>query len=314
MTSFAESGIRSRWSDKESSLLVEIRKRLHSKLIARPQYPEVVGDRKLIRFLRGHDYNIDKACEMIEKYLDWRIDNNVDAIRHNIVERGMNSVIKFPNADKILSLCKFLVIDESCLSTEGHPIMAEGILPFELWDKVTVEEYLQFRLYGLELVSLLLEQMSYKKEQQILDGSIITDNDKPYGFLQQIQVLRDVNGIGIGTFQGTNKEAFQRTTAMSGDNYPEILYKVHIVNAPWVFGGIWNIAQVFLAPKTVSKVKVLGSDFIQKIGLEIENSCIPKFLGGNFEVNHALEFVFDTENALKELPVPALEADQIVIK
>ena len=78
-----------------------MRERLSEKLKARPQYPEVVGDRKLIRFLRGHDYDIDKACEMIEKFLDWRIAQNVDAIRHNIVEMGMNSVSKFPNAEKV---------------------------------------------------------------------------------------------------------------------------------------------------------------------------------------------------------------------
>jgi hypothetical protein len=60
------------WSDQEVELLAQVRERLKDKLADRPQYPEVVGDRKLIRFLRGHDYNIDKACEMIESFLDWR--------------------------------------------------------------------------------------------------------------------------------------------------------------------------------------------------------------------------------------------------
>ena len=73
MSSFAGEGTRQRWSDHETELLKAVRHRLHDKLCARPQFPEVVGDRKLIRFLRGHDHNIDKACEMIEKFLDWRM-------------------------------------------------------------------------------------------------------------------------------------------------------------------------------------------------------------------------------------------------
>ena len=73
MSSFAEEGTKQRWSDHETELLKIVRERLHDKLNARPQYPEVVGDRKLIRFLRGHDHDIDKACEMIEKFLDWRM-------------------------------------------------------------------------------------------------------------------------------------------------------------------------------------------------------------------------------------------------
>ena len=73
MSAFEEGGERQRWSDHETQLLKTVRERLHVKLHARPQYPEVVGDRKLIRFLRGHDHDIDRACEMIEKFLDWRM-------------------------------------------------------------------------------------------------------------------------------------------------------------------------------------------------------------------------------------------------
>ena len=82
--------------------------------------------------------------------------NNIDSIRHNIVERGCNTVMKFPFAEKVLSKCKFLVFHPNAVSSDGEPIMAEGMLPVELWDVVTVEEYLRFRLYGLELISILL--------------------------------------------------------------------------------------------------------------------------------------------------------------
>ena len=61
-----------RWTLQEENLLREVRSRLRHKLESRPQYPEVVGDRKLIRFIRGHGHEIEKVCGMVEKFLDWR--------------------------------------------------------------------------------------------------------------------------------------------------------------------------------------------------------------------------------------------------
>ena len=47
--------------------------------------------RKLIRFIRGHEDDIDRVVQKVEKYLDWRTEYRVDDIRRNIVEGGMNS-------------------------------------------------------------------------------------------------------------------------------------------------------------------------------------------------------------------------------
>lgn len=78
-----------RWSDEETAGLVEIRGRLHSQLLSIDQNPEVVGDRKLLRFLRGHNMDIDKATEMIAKYIEWRKTSNVDSIRYDIVQGNL---------------------------------------------------------------------------------------------------------------------------------------------------------------------------------------------------------------------------------
>jgi len=75
-----------RWTEKETAGIAEIRRRLGTSLAARPQFPEVyqnqrikllellecnsinilsfkvVGDRKILRFLRGHNHDIDKVA------------------------------------------------------------------------------------------------------------------------------------------------------------------------------------------------------------------------------------------------------------
>lgn len=77
---------------------------LKDELAARPPYPDVVGDRRLLRFLRGRQMDVEKACAMYRKFLNWRDKNNADAIRNDILYGGKTSVYEFPNAKKIISM------------------------------------------------------------------------------------------------------------------------------------------------------------------------------------------------------------------
>lgn len=54
-----------RWSDKELQLLQQVRQVCAPALALQPSYPEVVGDRRLIRFIRGQQYNIEKISAKV---------------------------------------------------------------------------------------------------------------------------------------------------------------------------------------------------------------------------------------------------------
>ena len=73
-----------RWSVEEQAKLGEMRHILQADLAAVPQYLEVVGDRRLLRFLRGHNYDMKKATFMYRKFLKYRKDYRVDSIRDRI--------------------------------------------------------------------------------------------------------------------------------------------------------------------------------------------------------------------------------------
>ena len=77
-----------RYSALEMEKLSQLKEKLGTKLSEAPQFPEVIGDRKLLRFLRGHDFDVEKVTGLVSKFLDWRRDNNVDEIRQNIVLGG----------------------------------------------------------------------------------------------------------------------------------------------------------------------------------------------------------------------------------
>ncbi len=71
---------RPRWNEEETAALVQIRDALKDELKSVAQNIEVVGDRCLIRFYRGHLGVMPTVLEMIRNYLNWRLENNVDEV------------------------------------------------------------------------------------------------------------------------------------------------------------------------------------------------------------------------------------------
>ena len=91
-----------RWSVDEEREIAAVRWECAAALAAAPPFPEVVGDRKILRFLRGHGHDVPKAAAMMLAFLQWRAANGVDAVRTAIVEGGLDHPMRFPSGEKIL--------------------------------------------------------------------------------------------------------------------------------------------------------------------------------------------------------------------
>lgn len=112
----------SRWTSEEAAAIAEVRKRASKELELCPKYPEVVGDRRILRFLRGKQLDIDSSSDMFIKFLKWRRENGVDRIRQEIVFGGLDSPLKFPNGAKIIELAPQIVITSNAMDKKGRPI------------------------------------------------------------------------------------------------------------------------------------------------------------------------------------------------
>ena len=138
-----------RWSVKEENALTEVKRRLKDQLANRPQFPEgmrllvvyrdkveltliscsVVGDRRLMRFLRGKALNIDESTKMISAFLKWRDANNVDDIRQDIVYGGKDTPFKFPFGKTIIDLAPQIIISSHALDRKGRPLGKLSLTP-----------------------------------------------------------------------------------------------------------------------------------------------------------------------------------------
>ena len=285
-----------RWSEEESKLVAEVRERLGSLLTDRPQYPEVVGDRKIIRFLRGHDYKIDKVVEMMTGFLNWRKEKNGDKIRDDIVNGGIDHPTKFPLGEKIISLIPQLVLAPNATDMTGAPICVEqyNFSPAKVLANLTIDEYILFIIHCLEYKMLITDQMSEHQEQALIKDKSPDELAKmpPYGVILYNCVIRDLNGVGFEHFGSQGMEIIRAITSVASDNYPELMRKCYMINSPWIFNSVWFIIKAFLAPKTAAKVSVMGGGYMAEISKEIDEKNIPVCIGGKY-LGYSESYAFD---------------------
>lgn len=82
----------------------------------------VVGDRRLIRFLRGKSLKVDESVKCIRAFLKWRDENKVDDIRQDIVYGGKDSPFKFPFGKEIIAVAPQIIISANSLDKKGRPL------------------------------------------------------------------------------------------------------------------------------------------------------------------------------------------------
>ena len=192
----------------EQDKLKVLKDKIGGKLNESPQFPDVIGDRKLIRFLRGHDYDIEKVSQMVTHYLDWRRDHNINEIRQKIVLGGCDCPATFPKADITLKYIPQAVMLPYARDNSGSPICVEKFhfSPSELLKHISIPEYITFLIYCLEYKQIIVEQLSEEadrnylaslsEEQRAIALSNSTDLP-PYGHIVGLCIVRDLVSLTI---------------------------------------------------------------------------------------------------------------------
>ncbi len=75
----------------------------------------------------------------------------------------------------------------------------------------------------------------------------------------------------------------RRVLVMDQAYYPERLETIYLINAPWYFAAIYSLISSFLDPVTAKKVQIIGTDYLPVITQQIDESQIPREMGGTFD-------------------------------
>ena len=58
---------------------------------------------------------------------------------------------------------------------------------------------------------------------------------------------------------GETKETMRRIFGVGSDYFPEVLWKVYVVNAPFSVRMGWSVVKVMIHPVTQTKINIVGS-------------------------------------------------------
>eukprot|EP00049_Salpingoeca_infusionum_P014971 m.287009 g.287009 ORF g.287009 m.287009 type:complete len:331 (-) comp15786_c2_seq1:1396-2388(-) len=261
------------------------------KQVLTPEQAERMSMVDYITIIRGYQTyeprleETQKACKMIA---DWR-----DKVGYyNYLSERLEGDEKF-----------FHMWEETIYGRDdyGHPIVCVHISDVDVdgLDAIPVDHLL--RLQGQKQTAYL--QLKHEISEEI--------GQQRYKYI----LIVDMKGVGLSIVGGKKRNILQKIFSVGADNFPESIWKIFVINTPFMFRGIWAMIKPWIHPITQAKVNIHGSisdavKAMEKCG--IPTAQLPQFMGGASQGTKAFDYLLqkieENQTAAAQAPTPAAEA------
>lgn len=88
-------------------------------------------------------------------------------------------------------------------------------------------------------------------------------------------VVLDLNGLSMSHLGSTFTGLLKTYIGKFSNLYPESLFKLFVINAPFIFSGAWGAISVFVHPVTRAKIHIISNpkyamEELQKLGAKLD--------------------------------------------
>lgn len=213
-------------------------------------------DRGCERYLIARGWDPVKAAGMLGDVLKWRETNNID------------SILDEPHPECLAIRRAMGNHCEHKFDKEGRPVYIEYIGSLDagkLLKEHSMESIMFYNLHSMEWKKRILYPELSRRAGKNID---------------QVVSILDLKGFGTRHMNSSVYKFLKELSGTTQAYYPEVLHKLFIINAPFLFSATWRMIKAWLGEMTKEKIVMSKDSGKDKLLEVINEQDLPVDLGG----------------------------------